>query len=80
MVWLRNSLSLEEDGTSAETADYPGTQAGPGSPVAPGRASAAALKDVFFDFDNATIKERPFLLGHDESAWMVNRRAHFVKE
>jgi len=25
-------------------------------------------------------KERPFLLGHDESAWRVNRRAHFVKE
>jgi len=23
-------------------------------------------------------KERPFALGHDESAWMWNRRAHFV--
>lgn len=25
-------------------------------------------------------KERPFLVGHDESAWRFNRRAHFVKE
>jgi peptidoglycan-associated lipoprotein len=23
-------------------------------------------------------KERPFVLGHDESAWKWNRRAHFV--
>ncbi len=25
-------------------------------------------------------KERPFVLGHDESAWQWNRRAHFVLE
>lgn len=25
-------------------------------------------------------KERPFVLGHDESAWKWNRRAHFVVE
>ncbi len=25
-------------------------------------------------------KERPFVLGHDESAWKFNRRAHFVLE
>jgi peptidoglycan-associated lipoprotein len=25
-------------------------------------------------------KERPFVLGHDESAWRFNRRAHFVRE
>lgn len=25
-------------------------------------------------------KERPFVPGHDESAWRFNRRAHFVKE
>jgi len=25
-------------------------------------------------------EERPFVPGHDESAWRVNRRAHFVKE
>lgn len=25
-------------------------------------------------------KERPFMLGHDESAWKWNRRAHFVVE
>jgi len=25
-------------------------------------------------------KERPFLLGHDESAWKLNRRAQFVRE
>jgi peptidoglycan-associated lipoprotein len=25
-------------------------------------------------------KERPFVLGHDESAWRWNRRAHFVLE
>jgi len=25
-------------------------------------------------------KERPFALGHDESAWRLNRRAHFVSQ
>ena len=24
-------------------------------------------------------KERPFVIGHDESAWQWNRRAHFVQ-
>jgi peptidoglycan-associated lipoprotein len=23
-------------------------------------------------------EERPFVMGHDESAWQWNRRAHFV--
>lgn len=34
--------------------------------------NAKRLKTVSFG------KERPFVLGHDESAWKWNRRAHFV--
>jgi peptidoglycan-associated lipoprotein len=119
----------------------------PGAPGAPGAAAASPLKDLFFDFDKANIrddqkaalndnvgwlkanarvkatieghcdergtaeynlglgerrakavkdylvaagiaadriatisygKERPFVLGHDESSWKWNRRGHFV--
>ena len=35
--------------------------------------SAGRMKTISYG------KERPFVLGHDESAWSQNRRAHFVK-
>ena len=48
------------------------------------RASAARDYLVFLGIDGRRIKtiaygeERPFADGHDESAWKLNRRAHFV--
>lgn len=125
----------------------PATPASPAPPAAPGAVEAAVLKDIFFDYDEAGIRddqqaplnenaawlkanstvmitieghadergtseynlalgerrakatkdylvvagidptrivtisfgeERPFVLGHDESAWRWNRRAHFA--
>jgi len=54
--------------------------------LALGERRAKATKDylVAAGIDAARIatvsygEERPFLLGHDESAWKWNRRAHFV--
>jgi peptidoglycan-associated lipoprotein len=51
-----------------------------------GERRAKAVKDYLVDGGIAadriaTIsygKERPFVLGHDESAWKWNRRGHFV--
>jgi peptidoglycan-associated lipoprotein len=51
-----------------------------------GERRAKATKDylVASGINNKRIstvsygKERPFVLGHDESAWQWNRRAHFV--
>ena len=48
------------------------------------RASAAREYLVSLGVDAAQLqtisygKERPFATGHDESAWVQNRRAHFV--
>ena len=50
------------------------------------RAKAVVDYLVAAGIDKARIrwisygKERPFVLGHDESAWRWNRRAHFVLE
>jgi peptidoglycan-associated lipoprotein len=54
--------------------------------LALGERRAKAVKDYFVAAGIApdrisTIsygKERPFVLGHDESAWKWNRRGHFV--
>jgi peptidoglycan-associated lipoprotein len=54
--------------------------------LALGERRAKATKDylVATGIDAARIatitygEERPFVLGHDESAWKWNRRAHFV--
>lgn len=48
------------------------------------RANAAKSYLASLGVDEARIdtisygEERPFALGHDESAWQLNRRAHFV--
>jgi len=48
------------------------------------RANAARDYLIFLGVPAERIKavsygeERPFALGHDESAWSLNRRAHFV--
>ena len=54
--------------------------------LALGERRANAVRDylVFLGIDADRVKtisygeERPFALGHDESAWRLNRRAHFV--
>ena len=54
--------------------------------LALGERRAKAVKDALqaagIAADRLSIisygKERPFVLGHDESAWKWNRRAHFV--
>jgi peptidoglycan-associated lipoprotein len=54
--------------------------------LALGERRAKAVKDYFvaagIPADRVSTisygKERPFVLGHDESAWKWNRRAHFV--
>jgi len=54
--------------------------------LALGERRAAAARDylVFLGIDANRIRtisygeERPFALGHDEDAWRLNRRAHFV--
>jgi peptidoglycan-associated lipoprotein len=54
--------------------------------LALGERRASAVRDylVFLGIDPQRIQiisygeERPFALGHDESAWRLNRRAHFV--
>ncbi len=54
--------------------------------LALGERRAAAVRDylVFLGVDADRIEtisygeERPFALGHDESAWRLNRRSHFV--
>jgi peptidoglycan-associated lipoprotein len=81
LQWLRAhpSVALTIEGHCDErgTAEYN---------LALGERRAKAAKDFFLagGVDPkriATIsygKERPFVLGHDESAWKWNRRAHFV--
>jgi peptidoglycan-associated lipoprotein len=54
--------------------------------LALGERRASAVRDylIFLGVSPDRIKtisygeERPFALGHDESAWRLNRRAHFV--
>lgn len=54
--------------------------------LALGERRAAAVRDylTFLGVDGDRIEtisygeERPFALGHDESAWSLNRRSHFV--
>ncbi|MCP4899020.1 MAG: peptidoglycan-associated lipoprotein Pal [bacterium] len=54
--------------------------------LALGERRASAVRDylVFLGVDSGNVRiisygeERPFALGHDESAWSLNRRAHFV--
>jgi peptidoglycan-associated lipoprotein len=54
--------------------------------LALGERRANAVRDymVFLDIDPNRVQtisygeERPFALGHDESAWRLNRRSHFV--
>lgn len=54
--------------------------------LALGERRASAVRDylVFLGVDTGAIRiisygeERPFALGHDESSWRLNRRAHFV--
>jgi len=54
--------------------------------LALGERRASAVRDyiVFLGIAAQRIQiisygeERPFALGHDESAWMLNRRSHFV--
>jgi peptidoglycan-associated lipoprotein len=54
--------------------------------LALGERRANAVRDylVFLGVDAGSIRiisygeERPFALGHDESAWRLNRRSHFV--
>ena len=56
--------------------------------LALGERRAKAVKDALsaagISADRLSIisygKERPFVLGHDESAWKMNRRAHFVMQ
>lgn len=54
--------------------------------LALGERRATAVRDYFVSLgiDPSRVQtisygeERPFALGHDESAWRLNRRAHFV--
>ena len=56
--------------------------------LALGDRRARAVRDflVRFGIDAARLEivsygeERPFAIGHDESSWALNRRAHFVIE
>ncbi|HYB74896.1 MAG TPA: peptidoglycan-associated lipoprotein Pal, partial [Candidatus Sulfotelmatobacter sp.] len=81
--WLRNNaqakIVVEGHCDERGTAEYN---------LGLGERRAKAVVDylVAAGIDKARIrwisygKERPFVLGHDESAWRWNRRAHFVLE
>ena len=81
VAWLKGNagakLTLEGHCDERGTAEYN---------LALGERRAKAVKDYLvtggISADRIAIisygKERPFVLGHDESAWKWNRRGHFV--
>lgn len=80
-TWLQNhptiSILVEGHCDERNTREYN---------LALGERRASAVRDylVFLGIASQRIQiisygeERPFALGNDESAWMLNRRAHFV--
>jgi peptidoglycan-associated lipoprotein len=81
VAWLkanaRAKITLEGHCDERGTAEYN---------LALGERRAKAVKDYLIaagiPADRVSTisygKERPFVLGHDESAWKWNRRGHFV--